>query len=77
MSKQGSAPATLFLRDFFLSCQKETPQTPKRKPLWCVSEVNAVFYGFSRFAAAHPVVGWLCSPPTAECFASLAPLTGK
>ena len=23
------------LRDFFLSCQKETPQTPKRKPLWC------------------------------------------
>ena len=68
------APATLFLRGFFLSCQKETPQTPKRKPLWCGSEAETVFYGFPRVAAAHPVVGWLCLSPAVHCFASLAAL---
>ena len=71
------APATLFLRGFFLSCQKETPQTPKRKPLWCVSVGKCCLLRVSRFAAAHPGVGWLCTSPTVHCFASLAALSGQ
>ena len=74
MTEQGQAPATLFLRGFFLSCQKETPQTPKRKPLWCMSEAGTVFYGFPRVGSSHPVIGWLCPTPTVRCFASLAAL---
>ena len=38
----------LFLRNlFYLTCQKETPQTPKRKPLGARRSLNPVFTKFS------------------------------
>ena len=48
-SIQGRSPCKPFLRGFFLSCQKETPQTPKRKPLWCLSQPKAGFHQTFRY----------------------------
>ena len=40
---QGRKSLQFFLRDFFLSCQKETPQTPKKRRFGARRRLNLVF----------------------------------
>ena len=40
---RGESPCNFFLRDFFLSCQKETPQTPKKRRFGAYRRLNPVF----------------------------------
>ena len=40
---RGESPCNFFLRGFFLSCQKETPQTPKKRRFGAYRRLNPVF----------------------------------
>ena len=68
------------LRDFFLSCQKETPQTPKRKTLWVrLCAGDCVLLGGSTYIRWYPVdftrLGCCLFRATALCAGALTGLS--
>ena len=75
----GAGPCDLILRDFFLSCQKETPQTPKRKPLLCLSmrKICPLVRVVTDFQVVIPASDSLAQRRPRLASLTLAPLTGE
>ena len=75
---RGESPCIVFLRDFFLSCQKETPQTPKKRRFGAYRRLNPVFtklFIVGKFPSL--MVNELPHRRPCVCFASLAALMGN